>query len=189
MTIALVEKGDIWVFAYGSLMWDPGFAHKAREPAYLRGYHRAFCVGSHEYRGTPERPGLVLGLVRGGSCRGLAFRVDRRRARATLDYLEEREKPKDIYLCRRLAVVVAGRRLRAYGFVVDPSHELFTGRLPPTAVARRILDAAGERGSNRAYLADTVRHLDALGLAGTAIHAIHDAVEKLYHGRKERRGP
>ena len=72
---------DVWVFAYGSLMWDPGFAHVEAQPALLRGYHRRFCVYSHRYRGTPERPGLVLGLDRGGACKGIAYRVPRTKCR------------------------------------------------------------------------------------------------------------
>ena len=79
---------DIWVFGYGSLMWDPGFDFLERWPALLRGYHRAFCIYSHHYRGTPARPGLVLGLDRGGSCRGMAYRVAAENRQAVLDWRE-----------------------------------------------------------------------------------------------------
>src|SRR5690349_17047992 len=71
----IARRTDIWLFGYGSLMWNPGFPYRAAEPALLKGYHRRFCVYSHRYRGTPEQPGLVLGLDRGGSCRGIAFRI------------------------------------------------------------------------------------------------------------------
>src|SRR6267378_1687913 len=87
----LAEGSAIWIFAYGSLMWNPGFAHDAVEPALLRGWHRSFCVYSHRYRGTPERPGLVLGLNRGGACRGMALRIPAAAAEAAISYLWERE--------------------------------------------------------------------------------------------------
>src|ERR1700737_1091292 len=87
----LARRCDIWIFGYGSLMWNPGFAHCAAEPALGRGWHRTFCAYSKSYRGTPERPGLVLGLDRGGSCRGMAFRVRAPDAATALAYLWERE--------------------------------------------------------------------------------------------------
>ena len=178
-TITLVEPGDIWVFAYGSLMWDPGFAFEAREPALLHGFHRAFCVSSPDHRGTRESPGLVLGLVRGGSCRGFALRVAGVRRRATMEYLEAREMPEPVYHCRRLRMRIAAGPIHAYAFVVDPDHELYAGKLTLEAIARRIASSEGNRGPNRAYLAETVRHLDALGLADTGTHALQRAVEAL----------
>jgi cation transport protein ChaC len=177
--VELVETGDIWIFAYGSLMWDPGFEAAETRPAQLHGYHRAFCVTSMEYRGTPERPGLVLGLVRGGSCRGVAYRVAKALRREVVVYLRQREIPEGIYRWRRVPVATPGGRIYAYSFAVDPGHELYTGRLPFDEVARRIVDSEGARGPNRAYLANTVRHLDELGLVDTTIHALHDAVERL----------
>jgi cation transport protein ChaC len=176
-TIDLIEPGDIWVFAYGSLMWDPGFEYEAREPALMRGFHRAFCVSSPDYRGTRERPGLVLGLVAGGSCRGIAFRIAKAKRHAVMAYLEAREMPEPIYHCRRLGVITAAGRRQAYAFVVNRTHELYVGKLAPEAIAQRILHAVGNRGPNRVYLDNTVRHLDELGLGDTAIHAIHRAVQ------------
>src|SRR6476660_5856371 len=86
--------GDLWVFAYGSLMWDPGFPHVASVPALLRGYHRSFCIWSARYRGTPEQPGLVLGLDRGGACRGIAFRVAEEAVAEVVGILWAREMPR-----------------------------------------------------------------------------------------------
>ena len=83
--------GDLWVFGYGSLLWNPGFGFAEARAARLVGHHRALCITSHRYRGTVERPGLVLGLDRGGSCLGLAYRVDAADAAAVRDYLRERE--------------------------------------------------------------------------------------------------
>ena len=109
------EPSDLWVFGYGSLMWRPGFPFLESLPGRLRGYHRSLCVLSHVHRGTPERPGLVLGLDRGGSCRGMAFRVAGPEAAATLAYLREREQVTAVYVERVLgpgdaAGRVIGRR-------------------------------------------------------------------------------
>jgi cation transport protein ChaC len=173
----------LWVFAYGSLMWNPGFAARETQAARLHGFHRAFCVASPNYRGTREAPGLVLGLVAGGSCRGIAFRIAAAKRRAVMQYLEAREMPEPIYHCRHLAVMTAAGRRNAYAFVVNRAHELYVGKLAPEAIAQRILHAVGNRGANRSYLENTVRHLDELGLGDTAIHAIHRAVQRLEHDR------
>ena len=98
------ERDDFWVFGYGSLMWQPGFEHLEVRSALLRGYHRAFCVYSHHYRGTPGRPGLVLGLDRGGACRGLAFRVAKQNADAVMTYLDERELIGYAYLAKSVPI-------------------------------------------------------------------------------------
>src|SRR6267154_3908161 len=94
---AAFSKGDLWVFGYGSLMWRPGFEFIERVPARLIGEHRALCVYSFDHRGTPEKPGLVLGLDRGGACRGIAFRVAARRLNDTVDYLRSREQTTHVY--------------------------------------------------------------------------------------------
>src|ERR1700710_3303101 len=86
------SKGDLWVFGYGSLMWRPDFEFIEKVPARLVGEHRALCVYSFVHRGTPEKPGLVLGLDRGGACRGIAFRVAQNNRAATVGYLREREQ-------------------------------------------------------------------------------------------------
>lgn len=94
--------GDFWVFAYGSLMWDPGFRYKVMQPATIRGYHRSACILSIRYRGTPERPGLVLGLDRGGACRGRAYLVDGANRAEVIDYLDNRELVTGVYKRRNL---------------------------------------------------------------------------------------
>src|SRR3546814_3798412 len=99
-------------------MWNPGFVFLERQPALLRGYHRAFCIYSEHYRGTRERPGLVLGLDRGGSCRGIAFRVAQAAAREVLGYLWDREMVTSVYAPRTVALWVGGRRIGAEAFVV-----------------------------------------------------------------------
>src|SRR5919199_5933416 len=109
---------DIWIFGYGSLMWNPGFRHCAAEAGLLRGWHRSFCVYSHRYRGTPERPGLVLGLDRGGSCRGMVFRVSAENVTAAMNYLWEREMTGGVYEMREVAVATAAGTVTARAFVV-----------------------------------------------------------------------
>jgi cation transport protein ChaC len=171
------DRGDTWFFAYGSLMWDPCFPFAECRSALLQGFHRSFCVRSLSYRGTPEVPGLVLGLDRGGACRGRAFRVSRRDRDVAAKAITERELDRDIYVCRRLPVrLLSSRapstRVLAHTLVVNRSSELYVGRLPASEVARRIAGARGKRGANLAYLADTVAHLDALGIKDGPMHAL-----------------
>jgi cation transport protein ChaC len=170
---------DLWVFAYGSLMWRPGFAFEAVQPALLRGYRRAFCIYSHHYRGTPDHPGLVLGLDRGGSCRGLAFRVAAGRAREVIDYLNERELLSYAYVPRRLSVRLADRSVRAYTFVADRSHSQYAAGLDPERAADIIMNARGVAGLNRDYLINTVRQLQAEGFTDPHLHALLTRIEVL----------
>ncbi|RMD61648.1 MAG: gamma-glutamylcyclotransferase [Alphaproteobacteria bacterium] len=155
---------DFWVFGYGSLMWHPGFPHLEVRPGRLHGYHRHFCVYSHIYRGTPDRPGLVLGLDRGGACSGLVFRVPAAEGEAALDYLYAREMMTRVYRPRWLNVRTPGGPVRAAAFVVDTTHPQYAGRLAPERVVEIILQGRGERGPCLDYLENTVRHLEALGL-------------------------
>src|SRR5215468_4131183 len=119
------SEGDLWVFGYGSLMWRPGFEFTERVPARLIGEHRALCVYSFVHRGTPERPGLVLGLDHGGTCRGVAYRAKGRARAATLAYLREREQVTNVYVERVRPVILADhaeRRVPAVCYMVDRSH-------------------------------------------------------------------
>lgn len=155
---------DFWVFAYGSLMWNPGFPHLEVRPGLLRGYHRHFCIYSHVYRGTPQCPGLVLGLDRGGSCRGLVYRVPVAEGSETLAYLHEREMVTSVYRPRWLQVRTEQGPVTAATFVVDTDHDQYTGRLPVEELIELVLQGTGESGTCIQYLENTVRHLDALGL-------------------------
>jgi cation transport protein ChaC len=177
--IAFDDDGDTWFFAYGSLMWDPCFPFVEREPALLRGFHRAFCVRSLSYRGSPESPGLVLGLDRGGACRGIAFRIASGDRGAAAAAIAERELDRDIYVCRKLPIRVPAGRVSAHAMVVQRTSELYMGRLPADDVARRIARARGRRGANLAYLADTVAHLDALGIKDGPMHALLRAATRV----------
>jgi cation transport protein ChaC len=155
---------DLWVFGYGSLMWNPEFPFIERRQALLRGYHRRFCVYSHRYRGTPDRPGLVLGLDRGGSCRGIAFRVEAPHVEATIDLLWDREMVSGVYAPKIIKVSTDAGRIPACTFVADRGHRQYCGELCPADVVRFIRQGVGERGPNLDYLANTVDHLRELGI-------------------------
>ncbi len=175
----MAEGGDFWVFGYGSLMWQPGFPYLEAVPALLRGYHRWFCVYSHHYRGTPDQPGLVLGLAPGGSCRGLAFRVSGTDEVAVRDYLDERELVTYAYLPRTLRVEAPAAAVDAYTFVADPGHRQFAGNLGIERSAEIIMEARGVAGLNRDYLINTVRRLEKEGYVDARLHPLLKRVEHL----------
>lgn len=170
-------ESDIRVFAYGSLMWNPGFEHSGSHTARLYGWHRAFCVYSHRYRGTPDAPGLVLGLDRGGSCHGIVYRIARARARDTLSYLWDREMVLGVYRPRILTVRGPDGPVACHAFTVDRSHPQYAGGLPVDEMVRLIRQGTGLGGPNRDYLASTVRHLDVLGITDGPLHRLHERVE------------
>ena len=160
------EEGDLWVFGYGSLMWRPGFGFVESHPAVLHGYHRSLCIFSHVHRGTPETPGLVLGLDRGGRCRGMAFRVAATEAAATLAYLREREQATSVYLERQVRVRLAdGRDVRAVTYVVDRRHAQYAGRLPAEDLARLVRQGIGISGANPDYVQATHARLIEMGVS------------------------
>jgi cation transport protein ChaC len=164
---ALDPDGHLYVFGYGSLIWQPGFAHLGAHPALLRGFHRRFCLWSRLYRGTPEVPGLVLGLDRGGACRGVAFRVAGQDAGAVLDYLDARENigGEVVYTRRLLPVRLldGGRMVQAVSYVANRGHPAYCRPCPETAAAA-IARGIGQAGPNRDYLLNTVVHLRAMGV-------------------------
>ena len=177
-----MAKGEFWIFAYGSLIWDPGFAVQERAAARLWGYHRAMCIYSHVWRGTPARPGLVLGLDRGGSCRGIALRVAGAAAAAVVDYLEARERVTAVYLARTVPITLkaAGRtkRVAALTYIADRAHHQYAGKLPAPEAARLIRGGAGRAGRNVDYLETTVSHLAELGIADAPLTALARLVRR-----------
>ena len=175
---ALAEHGDLWIFGYGSLMWDPGFHHADSHPAMVHGYHRRFCVYSYNYRGTRARPGLVLGLDRGGACKGIAYRVPRRRAKSTLAYLWERELDGGVYRFQRLKTRLPRRTVEAYSCVVDQGHPGYAAELSIEVTARLICQGVGKRGLCLDYLENTVRHIEALGLTDGHLHRLLEVVQR-----------
>ena len=166
----------VWIFAYGSLMWDAEFPRAASEPALLRGWHRSFCLYSCDYRGTRARPGLTLGLDHGGACRGIVFRL--RPEALDLLWLREMTAPR-VYDMRLLPVRIRGAVRRAFAFTVRRDHPEYAGRLSLDEAARIIATATGRRGTCRAYLLGTLRHLDELGLDDKPLHRLAERVEAL----------
>ncbi|MGZ5227976.1 MAG: gamma-glutamylcyclotransferase [Burkholderiales bacterium] len=179
-----LRAGDLWVFAYGSLMWDPGFEYLRCGPALLRGYHRSFCVYSHRYRGTPERPGLVLGLDRGGCCRGIAFLIGDAQVEAALEYLWAREMTRRVYSPGVVPIGMGTEKVNALTFVANREHESYAGRLELTTIARTITDCSGARGANADYLFNTLRHLDVLGIRERRLEEVRYAVQHLQRPRR-----
>ena len=173
----------MWIFAYGSLMWDPEFPRAASEPALLRGWHRSFCLYSYDYRGTRAQPGLTLGLDRGGACRGIAFclRPETRAEALDLLWLREMTAPR-VYDMRLLPVQTLGSARRAFALTVRRDHPDYAGRLPLDDAARIIATAAGRRGSCRDYLLSTLRHLDELGIGDEPLRRLVERVEALVGG-------
>ncbi|AZN96477.1 gamma-glutamylcyclotransferase [Mesorhizobium sp. M9A.F.Ca.ET.002.03.1.2] len=162
--------GDFWVFGYGSLIWRPGFAHVETRRARLHGYRRSLCVYSFVHRGTRERPGLVLGLDRGGSCIGLAFRVPGDLRNEVITYLRERELVTNVYVERMLSIRLDGddkggcEMALAVAYVVDRSHEQYAGALDAADAATVVRGAVGLSGKNEDYVSSTLEHLEALGI-------------------------
>ncbi|MCB5174388.1 MULTISPECIES: gamma-glutamylcyclotransferase [Microvirga] len=164
---------DLWVFGYGSLMWRPGFPYIERRHAHLYGYHRSLCIFSHVHRGTPDQPGLVLGLDRGGRCHGVAFRVAPEEAEATIHYLREREQATAVYLERRLPVRLDdGRSVRALGYVADRKHGQYAGKLSFDDVLGLVRQGKGVSGLNPDYVRSTHEHLLGMGIVDPLLERI-----------------
>ncbi|MCF8506857.1 MAG: gamma-glutamylcyclotransferase [Caulobacter sp.] len=171
---------DRWVFGYGSLMWRPGFPFIDRRRATLHGRRRAFCIYSVHHRGTPERPGLVLGLAPGGSTRGVAYRVAAADWDETRAYLLEREQPTETYVEAWRDLRIDGAApTRALVFLSDPTHPQWAGNLTLERQAELIDGATGLSGRNIDYLRDLVTHLREEGVHDRAMEQLLVMVEGL----------
>jgi len=178
------RSDDLWVFGYGSLMWQPGFEFVERAPARLIGLHRALCVYSFVHRGTPEKPGLVLGLDRGGACRGIAFRVSASARFDTVAYLRAREQVTHVYVETYRTVVVLSapeRRVRALVYCVDRGHPQYAGRLNIERQLHLVREGHGRSGVNRDYVLATVEALDALGCYDRDLHLLAERLKSTHH--------
>jgi cation transport protein ChaC len=171
---------SLWVFGYGSLIWDPGFAVAERRIGRVTGWHRSFCMRSIHHRGTVEAPGLVLALDRaeGATCHGVAFRVASGEEAATIAMLRERELISSAYLERRLPVETPDGPVEALAYVIDPDHVQYC-RLDLEEQARIIAQATGGRGPNREYLWATTAHLSDLGIADADLDWLATRVRQL----------
>jgi cation transport protein ChaC len=170
-----------WVFGYGSLMWDPGFAYIDKQPATLTGFHRSFCIYSHYHRGTPEQPGLVLGLDEGGSCQGVAFRVDQSEWINVRGYLDERELIGYAYSALKIDIKLESLRktAQAYTYIADPSHPKYAGDIGFERSVDVIMNAIGIGGLNRDYLINLLQHLKRHGYSEPNLYNLIEHVKLL----------
>lgn len=173
----MTDSEEAWVFGYGSLMWRPGFPFLERRAATLHGRRRAFCIFSVHHRGTPERPGLVLGLAPGGSVRGIAYRVAQSDWPSVKAYLKDREQPTETYVEATVTVRLDDSRPKAaLAYLSDRRHPQWAGVLRLDDQARLIAGARGLSGRNIDYLRDLVDHLDEEGIADPQMHRLFGSV-------------
>jgi cation transport protein ChaC len=167
--------GDLWIFGYGSLIWRPGFDFLEARPAKLIGEHRALCIYSFVHRGTPEKPGLVLGLDRGGACQGMAYRVAEAKRGEIIDYLRAREQVTSVYREVLRSVWLGGdarERVSAVAYVADRGHEQYAGRLSPTEQLHLVRGGHGSSGANDEYVIETVAALEAMNIRDSQLHRL-----------------
>ncbi len=168
-----------WVFAYGSLIWHPDFEFSERHRVRIHGYHRAFCISSTRYRGTPELPGVVLGLDRGGSCHGVVYRMKPGHEGEIIERLYRREMPNQVYTPKMLPVRLPGeRRIEAIAFVARRDHPSYL-RLSRDEILRRLSSCRGRRGHNREYAINTWHALREWGIEDAGLAAVAHDLEAL----------
>ncbi len=181
MNIKIDQNGeDLWVFAYGSLMWRPDFDYLERRSARLIGAHRALCVYSFVHRGTPEKPGLVLGLDRGGNCRGIAYRVAADRRDDTIAYLRGREQVTLVYRESWRAVWLDDdpqQAVHALCYIVDRGHRQYAGRLPLERQLHFVRQGHGRSGANRDYVLDAVKEIERQGYRDAQLHLLAERLK------------
>ena len=172
---------QMWVFGYGSLLWNPGFEVAESVVATLEGYARSFCMRSIHHRGTVEDPGLVLALDRAdAACSGIALRVAEGQEAETLAYLRERELISSAYLEKELPITLQdGRQVTAVIYVIDESHNQYCGGLPLEEQAQIIARSVGGRGPNSEYLFNTAQHLADIGLSDPDLDWLHQRVKAI----------
>ena len=163
---------DLWVFGYGSLMWNPAFFFAQRQVGTVHGWHRRFCLWIDRGRGSPDCPGLMLALDRGGTCRGVAFRIPAPEVRSELLVVWRREMFGTAYLARWVRIHLAGATIPAITFVVNRASPRYAGKLSDDKAAAHISSAVGPLGSCRSYLENTMSHLHELGIRDTGLQRI-----------------
>ena len=158
------NNGDVWIFGYGSLMWNPAFHFVEQRIGTVYGYHRRFCLWSTMGRGSPDNPGLMLALTPRGCCQGMALRIAPEVVESETDILWRREMVRGAYRPRWVKVHTPAGVVNAITFVLNPRHDTYAGILPEETVAARIASACGRLGPCAEYLTNTVAHLQALGI-------------------------
>jgi cation transport protein ChaC len=171
------RRDRVWVFGYGSLMWNQAFHYAERRAARVHGYHRQFCLWARAGRGSPARPGLMLALETGGSCHGVAYRLHRDKVRSELDVVWRREMLTMAYRPVWVSAHTHEGIERAIAFAANRGHERYVRGLEPGAIVGYLASGAGPLGRCRDYLLDTVRHLRELGIRDRRLEALAQAVE------------
>ena len=173
-----IGENEIWLFGYGSLMWNPCIHYLDRQPALLHGFHRNFCLRAPTGRGSPERPGLMLALKNGGSCRGIVYQIDPAIADQELSIVWDREMISGAYQPRLLKLTTPLGQKQAIAFVINRQHPRFIPHIELSEAASMIAHAEGWLGTCAEYLFSTVEHLDELGVADGPMHELKRLVEQ-----------
>ena len=176
---AAPDRRRVWVFGYGSLMWNPAFHYAERRPALVHGFHREFCLLARAGRGSPERPGLMLSLEPGGSCHGVVYRLHARAVEEELDVLWRREMMTRSYRPVWVAARTVEGMAHAITFAANQEHERYRGGLRPETMARYLARGAGPLGRCCDYLFDTVAHLRDMGIRDQRMEALERRVRAL----------
>jgi len=183
-----LPQRDLWIFGYGSLMWRPEFRYERKSVGLLKGYHRALCILSTRYRGTARKPGLVMGLCRGGSCWGMAFRIPAQRVPYVLAKLWAREMLRRVYEPKLLPVRVdSGRKVRALAFVADAGHPQFMRELDLHGRAQLVAQGIGQRGRCTEYIRRTLEHMYDLGVTDPHLAKVLETAEAIRSRAEPRR--
>ena len=178
---------SMWVFGYGSLIWNPALYFTEKKRGTVHGYHRRFCLWSTIGRGSPSRPGLMLGLERGGSCKGIFYKIDRREIRTELDIVFRRELITAAYRPTWVSARVLGKSpFKAIAFVINRTHNRYAGMLDDETVIQTIADAKGTLGSCSDYLYETVLQLENLGMPDRRLASIARHVRQKEHELAQR---
>lgn len=178
--------GDVWMFAYGSLIWNPMIHFTERRIATVHGYHRRFCLWTHLGRGSVETPGLILGLERGGACRGVVYRIEKDLAQPELELLWRREMVTGSYCPRWVSIATQeGGRGWAIAFIINRAHPRYAGLVPEDRIVAAIAKAKGALGPCASYLFDTAAHLEALGVRDERLFRLRDRVNQVLESQKK----
>ncbi len=180
------DSGDVWVFAYGSLIWNPMIHFTEKRVATVHGFHRRFCLWTHLGRGSAEAPGLILGLDYGGACRGLAYRVAQSQAREEMELLWRREMVTGSYTPRWVRMITReGGRGWAVAFVINHDHQRYAGVLTEQRIVECIARAEGPLGPCASYLFNTASHLEMLGIRDPRLFRLRDLVTQALERSKK----
>lgn len=175
-TLTRRPETELWVFGYGSLIWDPGFVFDDVRIARLEGFHRRFCLRSELGRGSVEKPGLMLGLDRGGSCESLAFRVAPDVLETETRLLWQREMLRHTYAPTYVPLATATGPITALTFIIDPTCVNYRDNLSQSEAALLLATGEGIFGSSFDYIDNLVRHLDAFGIHDDKVRTLHRQV-------------